>query len=65
MDVSDETGQVKLLHTKLSDYAADSVEDREVLILLRVESKSLDVLTSSDAPKYTIRSIQTCFNCSS
>ena len=46
VDVSDETGQVKLLHTKLSDYAADSMEDREVLILLRVESKSLHVVTS-------------------
>ena len=55
MDVSDETGQVKLLHTKLSDYAADSVEDREVLILLRVESKSLDLMVTSSGGDVTIR----------
>ena len=37
--MSDEAGEVKLLHTKLADYAADSVSDRETLILLRVESE--------------------------
>ena len=38
VDVADEEGTVKELHSRLRDSASDFVADRETLILLRVES---------------------------
>ena len=39
IDLSDEAGHVKQLHYNLEDYGTKFLEDREILVLLKVNSK--------------------------
>lgn len=39
IDLSDEKGSVKQLHYNLDDYGTDYLRDREILVLLKVNSK--------------------------